>query len=123
MEIELASRAKVEWESDGNMDGAHVADVIGDGAETAAYVLQEWPIACFVWIFQLLGLDEQVIEGDEAYSGCSRGVWKWVLLKGTNEVEQIEACGVEAHLAGLVSGPVAGLFGEDQVAGHIVMVV
>src|ERR1035437_2686456 len=118
MNIEVLAITQNERMADGNVDRAHVADVIGNGVKTTAHPLKEWPVTCFVHVFELFHLQEEFIEEVKEHALRATVEGKRVLLELGDQIGKTEPDGVGLYLARRVAGPVASFFGQYQVSCH-----
>src|ERR1035438_7454707 len=118
MDREVLAITQNERMANGNVDRAHVADVIGNGVKTTAHLLKEWPVTCFVHILELFHLQEEFIEVVKAHSLRATVEGKRVLLELADQIDKTKPDGVGLYLARRVAGPVASFFGQYQVSCH-----
>src|SRR5437660_12729189 len=97
--------------ADGNVNGAHIADLIGNRTKPPANLLKKRPIAIIIYTLELLRLKREFIEAKQADSLRAAIVRKRVLLELADQVNETEADRIQLHLAGLVAGPGARFFG------------
>src|SRR6185503_4592610 len=114
----MIARCEPKLMADGNVNGAHVANLIGYSTEPPTHLLKKWPIVIIIHTLKLFHLHEQFIEAEEADTLRSAAIGKRVLLELADEIDEAEPDRIQLHLAGLVSGPSTRFFRQNEITSH-----